>query len=569
MTLLMALDLETTGSRDVFTDRILLLSVVMSDGREYIFEDCPDWVLEAVADQDVIKLIHNASFDLKLLQHNFGIIASNVWDTLAVERLLTSGKQSDFGKRLSCKLEDVVSRRLNKYMDKSIRKNFALGMVGEREKEYCLEDSRVLLLPIYYQQKEEIEANDQQKAAELESQMSIVISDMELTGVGFDLSLWNKLCVVMENKRNEVEPRVLEALGISYSTDLFGGFSNKSVSITQRDKMLELLAKSGIVLENYQSETLQAYTHTHSDSSEAQIITDILEFKQWDRALNWSYPNDIHPKTGRIHPQFNSQGADTFRFISKGPNIQQVSAPFSDEINFRHLFLASAGRKFVGADYNQVEFRALADATGDKDYIKAFNDGLDLHAMAAELVLGRKPKNKSERALGKTLNFGVAAYGGGIPALRRTALDNGLFLSERKAEKYLKVIRKKNVAIERWGKRVTARMLRKSYIQTAIGHRRWLMGEDRESVARNTEIQMLAAGIIKDAMYPLFLRLQQYFTNAHIVLQVHDELVIECEEEEASDVEKALVEEMKCAGERWLKKVPVEVDSYISQTWEK
>jgi len=197
MTLLMALDLETTGSRDVFTDRILLLSVVMSDGREYIFEDCPDWVLEAVADRDVIKLVHNASFDLKLLQHNYGVVAENVWDTMATERLLTSGKKSDFGKRLSCKLEDVVSRRLNKYMDKSIRKNFALGMVGEREKEYCLEDSRVLL-PIYYQQKEEIEANGQQKAAELESQMSIVISDMELTGIGFDLSLWNELYIVME-----------------------------------------------------------------------------------------------------------------------------------------------------------------------------------------------------------------------------------------------------------------------------------------------------------------------------------------------------------------------------------
>jgi len=333
--------------------------------------------------------------------------------------------------------------------------------------------------------------------------------------------------------------------------------------------MLEVLAKNGIVLEDYRSETLQSYIHTHSGSSEAQIIADILEFKQWDRALNWSYPNDIHPKTGRIHPQFNSQGADTFRFISKGPNIQQVSAPFSDEINFRHLFLAMAGRMFAGADYNQIEFRALAGETGDRAYIKSFNDGLDLHAMAAEMVLGRKPKNKSERALGKTLNFGVAAYGGGIPALRRTALDNGLFLSERKAEKYLRAIRKKNVAIEKWGKRVTARMLRKGYIQTAIGHRRWLEGEDRESVARNTEIQMLAAGVIKDAMYPLFLRLRKDFTNAHMVLQVHDELVIECEEEEAPDVEKALVEEMKCAGEKWLKKVPTVVDSYVSKTWEK
>ena len=561
MTLLMALDIETTGSRDVFTDRILLLSVVMSDGREYIFEDCPDWVLEAVIDKDVIKLVHNASFDLKLLQHNFGVVANNVWDTLAVERLLTSGKG------LGCKLSDVVFRRLDRYMDKSVRGNFRFGIVGEKEKEYCLEDSRVLL-PIYRQQKEEIEANGQQKAAELESQMSIIVSDMELTGVGFDLPLWNKLYAIMQDKRNEVEREVLEALGVSCSVDLFGGFSNKSVSLTQRDKMLSLLTEIGVDLVDYRSETLQEYTHTHS-SDGAQIVSDILEFKQWDRALGWSYPDDVHPKTGRIHPHYNPQGADTFRFISSKPNVQQVSAPFSDEVNFRHLFIAPKGRKIVGADYNQIEFRALSDVTGDKAYIKAYKEGLDLHAMAAEMVLGRRPKNKSERALGKTLNFGVAAYGGGIPALRRTALNNGLFLSERQADKYLKKIRKKNVAIERWGKLVTARMLRKGYIQTAIGHRRWLEGEDRESVARNTEIQMLAAGIIKDAMYPLFIRLRKDFNNAKIVLQVHDELVIECEEGEAQEAEKVLVEEMKCAGEKWLKSVPVEVDSYISQTWEK
>jgi len=561
MTLLMALDIETTGSRDVFTDRILLLSVVMSDGREYIFEDCPDWVLEAVIDKDVIKLVHNASFDLKLLQHNFGVVANNVWDTLAVERLLTSGKG------LGCKLSDVVFRRLDRYMDKSVRGNFRFGIAGEKEKAYCLEDSRVLL-PIYRQQKEEIEANGQQKAAELESQMSIIVSDMELTGVGFDLPLWNKLYAIMQDKRNEVEREVLEALGVSCSVDLFGGFSNKSVSLTQRDKMLSLLTEIGVDLVDYRSETLQEYTHTHS-SDGAQIVSDILEFKQWDRALGWSYPDDVHPKTGRIHPHYNPQGADTFRFISSKPNVQQVSAPFSDEVNFRHLFIAPKGRKIVGADYNQIEFRALSDVTGDKAYIKAYKEGLDLHAMAAEMVLGRRPKNKSERALGKTLNFGVAAYGGGIPALRRTALNNGLFLSERQADKYLKKIRKKNVAIERWGKLVTARMLRKGYIQTAIGHRRWLEGEDRESVARNTEIQMLAAGIIKDAMYPLFIRLRKDFNNAKIVLQVHDELVIECEEGEAQEAEKVLVEEMKCAGEKWLKSVPVEVDSYISQTWEK
>jgi len=560
--MILALDIETTGGLDVFKDRIVLTSVVTSDNREYLIEgsEYPKWLLDAIADKDVLKLVHNASFDFKFIEHNFGIVAKNIWDTLAVERLLVAGNN------MPCDLEAVTSRRLGKWLDKSIRGHFLLGQIGDVEREYCMNDSRVLY-PIYDQQIMEIKRNGQLKAAELESSIGLVVADMELTGIGFDKDLWGKFVPIIRQKRADTEFSVLQSLDIPFSVNLFGEPSDMEVSLTQREKVLWYLKKMGIVLKDYRSDTLLEYVLTEQDPKKVDIVSKILKFKKWDKALSWSYLDDVNPSTGRIHPNFNAQGADTFRFSCSNPNMQQVTKPF--EINFRHLFRSREGGKIVGADYSQIELRILADLTGEKDYVESFNGGLDLHEMVAAAVLHRPIKDKSERGLGKVINFGVVAFGGGVKALQGAGFDYGMLIPVADAERYIAAVRAKNVTIENWGRHVKAEMIKKGYVQTPIGHRRYLPGEERETVARNTNVQMFAGGIIKEGMVSLFTRLRKDCNNAHIMLQVHDELVLECEEDEAEKVKVIVEEEMIKAGESWLKKVPVCVDSYISNTWEK
>ncbi len=565
--MIIALDIETNGhgTIDVFRDKILLTSVVTQDGdyQEHLIEgeQYPDWLLEDVQDKSVVKLVHNAAFDMKFIQHKFGVVARNVWDTLATERLLTAGKGFD------CDLETVMWRRFSKKLDKSVRAGFSRSQIGDREKEYCLEDSRSLF-PLWMQQVKEVKANGQMIAAKLENCMGIVVADMELVGIGFDLDLWNEYVKIIEQKRDAVELDVTRRLGVPYMNGMFGGI-RPSVRLTQRDRVLEILTSNGIKLNSYDSDDLQSFVHYSKDRDKAEIVRLILEFKKWDKALDWEYDKKIHPLTGRIHASYNPQGADSFRFTASQPNLQQVVKPFSDDINFRHLFRAKEGYAFVGADYSQIELRILAEVANDPDYIMAFKDGLDLHKMAAEKVLGRPLTLKSERNLGKAVNFGIVAFAGGSRALMNSAADYGIFLTESEAKEYVDTIRRKSPVIERWGKKVLADMQRMGYIQTPIGHRRYLAGELRETVARNTHVSPFAAGIIKDAMSKMFWRLRAECDDTHIVLQVHDELLIECKEGESGKVRDIIVTEMKEAGERWLKIVPVEVDSYISRTWEK
>ena len=565
--MILALDIETSGTEmDVFKDRILLTSVVQQGGdgqREFLFDtdEYPDWFLEALQDDNVVKLIHNAAFDLKFIQHRFGVAAKNVWDTLAIERLLTAGRG------FACDLESVMWRRFQKKLDKSVRHNFSRGQASDREREYCLEDSRSLF-PLWMQQVKEIKANGQMVAARLENGMGAVVADMELTGIGFDLDLWNRYVGVIQEKRDAIELDVVCRLGVPYTNDMFGGIK-PSIRLSQRDKIVEVLAAKGINLKSYGSDDLQFYIHYSKDKDKAEIVHLILEFKKWDKALDWEYDKKVHPTTGRIHASFNPQGSDCFRFTASNPNMQQVATPFSDDLNFRHLFRARDGYTFVGADYNQIELRILAEVTKDPDYIAAFRDGLDLHKMAAEKVLGRSLTLKSDRNLGKAVNFGIAAYGGGVKALMGSAADYGIFLTEKEAAAYVSAIKWGNVTIERWGRQVYQDMQQYGYIQTPMGHRRYLANEMRETVARNTHIQPFAAGIIKEAIVPIFWRLRETCGDAHVVLQVHDELLLECKEGESSKVQDIVVSEMKRAGEHWLKAVPVEVDSYISKTWEK
>lgn len=569
--ILLAFDIETSGL-DPHIDKLLLTSFVLtndanlSDKQEVVFEgmNVSQDFLTLLESPEVLKIAHNASFDIKWLKHLFGIEIVNVWDTLACERLLVAGKSLD------CKLDDVSLRRLGVKLDKSVRKGIIeTGIISKKEKEYCLQDSRVLI-GIYTQQKKELENNKQLYAAKIECELSRVVADIELNGIGFDKELWYKYESQIKEKLNELQLKIWDSMGCSYTVDIFGDITG-GVPLSSRDKTLHALKKIGIELNDYASNTLIEYMLQNVDkegiSEKIAVIKAINEYKQYEKALSWSYIKEVNPVTNRIHCSFNPQGANTFRFTSSNPNMQQVTKPFGD-INFRHLFRAKEGYSIVGADYSQIELRILAELTQEKDLLDSFNLGLDLHTLAAESVLGRPLKNKSERNLGKAINFGLS-YGGGHGALMNSAIGYDMLIPEKEAKKYVAILKEKRSKTERWAKKVETEMLRKGYIQTPIGHRRYLEGENRGTVARNTTDQMLAAGIMKEAMVNVYNCLLVNYPDAHIILQVHDELVIECKDENAEEIKTMLCKKMEDSGKRWIKTVPITAEAYISKTWEK
>jgi len=561
-----AIDIETKkngAEPDPYLDPLLILSFVASDGREGVFlrNEVPQWILEVLEDPSVLKLIHHASFEAMFLKHNFGKALKNVWDTLAVERALTAGTS------VSCDLASVADRRLGIRLDKSVRAEFGNGLISDRGKEYCLQDSRVLP-EIYKQQKEIAKKNGQLYVAELESLMAVVAGYMQLSGIDFDVDLWHKYVPMMEEKRAAAERLVWDYLGVAYSEDIFGGVSG-GVPLSCTDRVLNALRQKGIDLSDYQSSTLETYLYSDVPEEKKRIVSGLLEFKRWDKAVGWDYPKFIHPVTGRIHAKFNPQGADTLRFSCSDPNLQQVTRPFGG-VNFRNLFIAGPGHRFVGADYSQIELRILANESEEPSLLRAFLEGEDLHALAAEAILGRPIRDKSERNLGKVYNFGVRAYGGGPDALIGSALEYGIVMSQKDAKTYIARMKKADKQVEAWANRMYEKMTNDGYIQTPMGHRRYISGgKARPTVARNTPIQMFAAGIAKEAIKNLVENIDKAKVAADLVLVVHDEIVLRCQESEAEKLRCILEESMVQAGNSWLKKVPCLVDSYISERWEK
>jgi len=513
-------------------DQILIIAAVFEDGREFVWnrDDTPAWFLDALVDNKVTKLFHNAPFELSFFLRDWKVEVENVWDTLAIERMLTAGL------REHCDLANTAARRLGIKLDKSVRERFAYGMsaVGAREREYCLMDARVLI-DICRKQSADVRELNQQRAAYIENSMGPVIAEMQVVGMPFDAPLWEQQKESVRVMRDAAQLAAWDALGSQYWFDLFGEATG-GINLRSRPIMLEVLADRGLVLDNYNIESLLEYKATGEDSELVSLASVLLEYKKWDSALSRDFLKHVG-RDGRVHASFNAQGARTFRFTSKEPNMLNVARPISDDINFRHLFRARPGWVIVGADYSQIEFRIMAEVAGEPAYVSAFVEGRDPHEETAKMIFGRELRSKEERDLGKVVNFGNTAYGGGPNALRSTALKYGIVLTEVQAKKYLSAVRKQNTHIERWSRQQYESMVVNGYLEVPSGHRRYMRKENKPTTARNTPIQMFAAVIFKVALDRIRRALRREGLPAHLILGVHDEVVLEAREDAARDVQ--------------------------------
>ncbi|HEX8142168.1 MAG TPA: DNA polymerase [Pyrinomonadaceae bacterium] len=249
------------------------------------------------------------------------------------------------------------------------------------------------------------------------------------------------------------------------------------------------------------------------------------------------------------------------------PNIQQVP----HAIEYRRCFRAPEGRKLVIADYSQIELRILADFTGDKGFVDAFNSGADLHRVTAAQVFGvpLEGVTKEQRDFAKRLNFGVV-YGIGA---QRFAMMTGLSVTESEdlLRRYFSTYRQ----LDAWLRDAANRALRERMARTASGRlaRFRFDPEDRQAASlaqrngKNTPVQGSSADILKRALRLLHDKLRD--TTACIVNIVHDEIVVEADASQAQEVAKTVEDAMCAAGEEYVKKVPVKVETEVSDEWVK
>jgi DNA polymerase-1 len=311
------------------------------------------------------------------------------------------------------------------------------------------------------------------------------------------------------------------------------------------------------------------------------IVPELLEYRELMKLKNTyadKLPLSINPRTGRIHTSFNQTLAVTGRLSSSNPNLQNIPAKTEIGRGIREAFLAKEGYVLVSADYSQIELRVMAEFSGDQNLLQAFLNDRDVHRETAAGILGVAPEavGPEERRKAKAINFGII-YGQGPFGLAKT-----LKVSQAEARDFIALYFRRFPGVRAFMEATKAEARRSMMVTTLLGRRRYLknisavnhqLRSEAERMAINTPIQGSAADLIKIAMLRADARLKREGLDARLLLQVHDELIVEAKEDQADQVRKVLEEEMVLAGKEPFfpgasaLKVPLKVDASVSRRW--
>jgi DNA polymerase-1 len=278
---------------------------------------------------------------------------------------------------------------------------------------------------------------------------------------------------------------------------------------------------------------------------------------------------DMADSEGRLHTSFIQTGTATGRLSSREPNLQNIPIRAEEGRRIREAFIAKSGCILISADYSQIELVVLAHLSEDKNLVSAFMENMDVHARTASLIFGIKESEvKSEqRRIAKTINFGVIY---GMSAFR---LANELNISRTDAQNFIGAYFNTYSGVRNLIEKIIKNTEQTGYVTTISGRRRYIptinSGNKTEKaaaerIAVNTPIQGSAADIVKTAMIKLDKRLAAEKSKARLLLQVHDELILECPEKEADKTVKLIKEEMEQAASL---RIPLRVSVETGNRW--
>ncbi|MGE5893039.1 MAG: DNA polymerase, partial [bacterium] len=280
-------------------------------------------------------------------------------------------------------------------------------------------------------------------------------------------------------------------------------------------------------------------------------------------------PGLIHPETGRLHTAFNQTVTATGRLSSSDPNLQNIPIRGEWGRKIRDAFIAEEGNLLVSADYSQIELRVLAHLSGDERLIEAFRNNVDIHSTTAAEIFSVEPSavNPEMRRIAKTVNFGI------IYGITPFGLSETLKCSPEEARKYIDRYFSLHQGVKSFIEETLVSVRNRGFSQTLFGRKRPIpditnrnvsQRSQAERMAMNSPIQGTAADIIKIAMIQVANRFTSESISATMILQVHDELLVECEKDAVDRTQAVLKDSMEKAAQL---RVPLKVEMGHGRTW--
>lgn len=452
------------------------------------------------------------------------------------------------------------------YISQPSEQSYALSdlcvrYLGQTAKDCAAETAA--LPSLYEKMKSEIEENGQTDLFYgMEMPLSFVLASMEEEGFKVDSDMLSEFSALLAKKIDTLQAEIYALAGREFNIN-----SPKQLGVVLFEELNLPVIKKTKTGYSTNAEVLEKLRGSH------EIVDKIMDFRVYTK-LKSTYADGlyqvINPKTHKIHSCFNQTVTATGRISSTEPNLQNIPVRIELGRQIRKMFIASdENHILVDADYSQIELRVLAHIAHDEVMINAFKNGADIHTTTASQVFGvpEEEVTPAMRSKAKAVNFGIV-YGIG-----EFSLAQDIHVTRKEAAAYIKSYLEKYAGIAAYMKETVAFAKEHGYVATLSGRRRYIpeikssnfnLRSFGERVAMNAPIQGYAADIIKIAMVRVFNRLKAEKLESKLILQVHDELIIDALKSEQAQVERILKEEMEHAATLL---VPLVVDMKAGKSW--
>ena len=564
-------DVETTGmdprqsslvgiSLSAAPGKAWYLPVGHSSGKQLPLAQVVEKLKPLLEDRKLAKVAQNGKYDMTVLQKYKVKVENLSFDTMIAAYLL--GEKALGLKPLAFSKLGIEMTPITNLIGTGAKQISMSWVDIPRAAEYACADADMtfrlgkLLEP-------ELKAQDLWKLfADVEMPLLPVLLRMETNGVALDTARLREMFWGMSERMSKLENEIYKNVGHMFninSTQQLGGVLFDELKLPRARK-----TKSGYSTD---ASVLESLKGTHP------IIELLLEFRQLGK-LKSTYidalPALIDPDTGRVHTSFNQTGTTTGRLSSSDPNLQNIPVRTEEGRQVRKAFIAEKETSLLmGADYSQIDLRALAHLSRDPRLLAAFAQGEDIHATTASQVFGvpLSDVTKDMRRLAKTINFGV------IYGMSEYGLEQATELSRQEAAQFIKSYFEKYSGVKEYLDRTKKEAAHKGYVQTVLGRRRYIpeinssnaqVKMSAERMAINMPVQGTSADIIKVAMIQLQHEMDHQGFEAKMILQVHDELLFELPQEELEKLKDLVLQIMPNAIKL---SVPVKVDIKTGKSW--
>ncbi len=513
---------------------------------------------------EVPKLGHNLKYDMNVLA-NHGITLRGVThDTMLESYVLDASASRHNLDTLSEKYLDHATIHFQDVAGKGARQRTFNDVELEQATVYAAEDADIALrLHRRLWPELSAEARLAKVYRDIEMPLVPVLSEMERTGVFVDAEVLAAQGQELARRLKEIEQDAWAVAGTEFNLG-----SPKQLQEVLFDRLgLPVKRKTPKGQPSTAEDVLQELAH------EYPLPAIILEYRSLSK-LKSTYidklPRQIHPRTGRIHTSYHQAVASTGRLSSSDPNLQNIPVRTEEGRRIRQAFRAPPGKRILAVDYSQIELRIMAHLSGDESLLRAFREGVDVHAATAAEVFGGTPESvtRDQRRAAKAINFGL------IYGMSAFGLARQLKISNKEAQAYVDLYFARYPGVKRYMDETRERARQQGYVETVYGRRLYLPEIDSrnpqrrnyaERTAINAPMQGTAADIIKMAMIDVHHWLQEKQPPALMIMQVHDELVFEVDAGKVDEIAAEVSRRMASVASL---KVPLVAEAGSGMNWD-